>query len=61
MAKKPATDDARPVIARLTLIVTYETLPDPEDVREVVEAAKGLGRVEKAMLEVLTPSEIDLS
>jgi hypothetical protein len=54
-------DEKKLIIAKLTMVVTYDELPDADDVREVVEKAKELGAVESAVLEIFGPSKIDLT
>lgn len=48
------------VIARLTLVVEYEEMPDMNDVQEQVDRARGDGEVVQAELEITKPHTINL-
>jgi hypothetical protein len=50
--KLPKPDPA----ARLELVVTYDTVPDHESLRELIEKAQELGAVERADFTIPKPS-----
>ena len=47
-------------VARLTLVVEYEALPDTSDIEELVEKAREYGAPVKAELEIFKASKVDL-
>lgn len=64
MAKRlpdPSTPAPPAPVARAEFVVTFTTLPDPEDLKGIVEDLQKIGDVERAVLTVLGPSEMDLA
>lgn len=41
--------------ATLTLVVEYDEVPDTEDLEEIIDSARGLGRIKQADLGVHQP------
>ncbi len=60
MSKRRPDVKAGQKVARLTLIVEYDNVPDRIDVDEVVEKARGLGTIVTADLEYVKPCKVDL-
>lgn len=51
--------DAAKIVARLTLVVDYEEVPDTDEIESLVESARGLGIVVQAELTMLKTTKKD--